>query len=217
VLPYHWWNMLRILLADDHAVVREGLQTLLEAAGWTVVAKAADGREAVELANKVPADVAVLDISMPGLNGIESGRTMLRARPMLKVVLLTMHAEEPYVIEALRAGIRGYVLKTQAGSDLVEAIQTVVAGKTYLSPGISQTVADAMAAGWEPEPDPLTAREREVLQLVSEGRTTKEVASVLGISVKTAETHRTRLMRKLDVHETAGLVRYAIRRGIIEA
>lgn len=209
--------MLRILLADDHAVVREGLQTLLEAAGWTVVAKAADGRQAVELATKVPADVAVLDISMPEMNGIEAGRAMLRVRPLLKVVLLTMHAEEPYVLEALRAGIRGYVLKTQASSDLVEAIQTVVAGKTYLSPGISQAVADAMAAGWEPEPDPLTAREREVLQLVSEGRTTKEVASALGISVKTAETHRTRLMRKLNVHETAGLVRYAIRRGIIEA
>jgi DNA-binding NarL/FixJ family response regulator len=209
--------MLRILLADDHAVVREGLQTLLEAAGWSVVAKAADGRQAVELATKVPADVAVLDISMPGMNGIESGRAMLRVRPLLKCVLLTMHAEEPYVLEALRAGIRGYVLKTQASSDLVEAIQTVVAGKTYLSPGISQAVADAMAAGWEPEPDPLTAREREVLQLVSEGRTTKEVASALGISVKTAETHRTRLMRKLNVHETAGLVRYAIRRGIIEA
>jgi len=209
--------MLRILLADDHAVLREGLKTLLQGAGWSVVAEAADGRSAVEQAIRTPVDVVVLDIGMPGLNGIEAARAMLRTRRNLVIVVLTMHAEEPYVIEALRAGIKGYVLKTQASSDLVEAIRTVMTGKTYLSPGIAGTVAEALQVGAEPKADPLTAREREVLQLVSEGRTTKEVASALGISVKTAETHRTRLMRKLDVHETAGLVRYAIRRGIIQA
>ena len=209
--------MLRILLADDHAVLRDGLRPLLEGAGWSVVAEVSDGRAAVESAERIKPDVAVLDIGMPGLNGIEAARAMIKARQPLVVVLLTMHAEEPYVVEALRAGVRGYVLKTQASSELVEAIRTVMEGRTYLSPGISEAVAEALLVGAQPAADPLTAREREVLQLVAEGRTTKEVASTLGISVKTADTHRTRLMRKLDVHETAGLVRYAIRRGIIQA
>jgi len=209
--------MLRILLADDHTLVREGLRSLLESRGFTVVGEACDGREAVELAVSRPADVYVLDIGMPGLNGLEAARSILRRSPRALVILLTMHAEQPYIVESLRIGIKGYVLKTQAGSDLFEAIQAVLGGRTYLSPAITGSVVEAVTAGVEPPLDPLSAREREVLQLISEGHTTKEVASDLGISVKTAESHRTNIMRKLDVHETAGLVRYAIRRGLTQA
>lgn len=209
--------MLRILIADDHTLVREGLRTLLESRGFTVVAEARDGREVVELAASQAPDVYVLDIGMPALNGLEAARSILRESPLALVILLTMHTEQPYVVESLRAGVKGYVLKTQAGSDLMEAIEAVVGGRTYLSPGISGSLIDAVTAGGEPPLDPLSAREREVLQLISEGRTTKEVASDLGISVKTAESHRTNIMRKLDVHETASLVRYAIRRGLTQA
>jgi two-component system response regulator NreC len=154
---------------------------------------------------------------MPELNGLDTTRALARQSPALKVIVLTMHVDDAYVLQALKDGVKGYVLKTQASSDLLEAIRAVMGGGTYLSPGISGTVVEAVVSGTEAAVDPLTPREREVLQLVSEGRTTKEVASVLGISVKTAETHRTRLMRKIGVHETAGLVRYAIRRGLIRA
>lgn len=207
--------MVRILLADDHAVVREGVRSLLERNGHRVVAEASDGLEAVRLAQSTSCDVAVIDIGMPGLNGLDAARVMLQQRPALRIVLLTMYTEDAYVMQALRAGVRAYVLKTQAASDLLGAIQAAVAGETYLSPGISEGVIDAALSGNGMAADPLTARERQVLQLVSEGHTTKEVANVLGISVKTADTHRASIMRKLDIHETAGLVRYAVRSGLI--
>jgi DNA-binding NarL/FixJ family response regulator len=209
--------MLRVLLADDHAVLRQGLRSFLESKGVSVVGEACDGREAVRLAASLPLDAAVLDVGMPNLNGLEAARAIVRETPNLRIVLLTMHREDAYVLEALRAGVKGYVLKTQAAADLLDALHTVTRGETYLSPAISGAVVEAIVSGAQRAADPLTPREREILQLIAEGRTTKEAASDLGISVKTAETHRTRIMQKLGVHETAGLVRYAIRAGIIRA
>ena len=206
---------IRILLADDHLVVREGLRSLLEASGFKVVGEARDGREALKLARMLEPEVTVMDIGMPGLNGVDACRELLREVPEMRIIVLTMHGEDAYVIEALRSGARGYVLKTQAGSDLVRAIGEVTQGRIYLSPSVSSAVVQAFLAGSTTPADPLTPREREVLQLVAEGRSTKEVAGILGVSVKTAETHRTRLMTKLDIHHTAGLVHYAIRRGLI--
>ena len=206
---------IRILLADDHLVVREGLRSLLEAAGFKVVGEARDGREALKLARMLEPEVTVMDIGMPGLNGVDACRELLREVPEMRIIVLTVHGEDAYVIEALRSGARGYVLKTQAGSDLVRAIGEVTQGRIYLSPSVSSAVVQAFLAGSTTPADPLTPREREVLQLVAEGRSTKEVAGILGVSVKTAETHRTRLMTKLDIHHTAGLVHYAIRRGLI--
>ena len=205
----------RILLADDHLVVREGLRSLLEAAGFKVVGEARDGREALKLARLLEPEVTVMDIGMPGLNGVDACRELLREVPEMRIIVLTVHGEDAYVIEALRSGARGYVLTTQAGSDLVRAIGEVTQGRIYLSPSVSSAVVQAFLAGSTSPADPLTPREREVLQLVAEGRSTKEVAGILGVSVKTAETHRTRLMTKLDIHHTAGLVHYAIRRGLI--
>jgi len=205
----------RILLADDHLVVREGLRSLLEASGFKVVGEARDGREALKLARMLEPEVTVMDIGMPGLNGVDACRELLREVPEMRIIVLTVHGEDAYVIEALRSGARGYVLKTQAGSDLVRAIGEVTQGRIYLSPSVSSAVVQAFLAGSTSPADPLTPREREVLQLVAEGRSTKEVAGILGVSVKTAETHRTRLMTKLDIHHTAGLVHYAIRRGLI--
>lgn len=207
----------QLLLADDHQIVRQGLKTMLEHEGFTIVGEAADGREAVRLAQTRHPDIAVLDLAMPGLNGVDAAREMLRSEPRMKAVLLTMYTEDPYVLEALRAGISGYVLKTQAAVDLVQAIREVTRGSIYLSPGVSRAVVDAYRHKSDLPPDPLSPREREVLQLVAEGKTTKEIAGVLNISVKTAESHRMHIMSKLDIHETAGLVRYAIRRGLIQA
>ena len=207
---------LRILLADDHLIVRQGLKTLLEQEHCTVVAEAADGREAIQLAQKHHPDIAVVDLAMPQLNGLDAAREIVKVSPETRTILLTMHTEDQYVVEALRAGVRGYLLKTQASTDLMQAVHEVSRGAVYLSPGISGAIVDAYLAKTDFPPDPLTPREREVLQLVAEGKTTKEVASILGVSVKTAESHRTRLMEKLDIHDTAGLVRYAIRRGLIQ-
>ena len=206
----------RILLADDHLIFRQSLKGLLEREGFQIIGEAADGQEAVRRVRDLSPDVAVLDLAMPLLNGLDAAREIVRASPRTRPILLTMHTEDPYVMEALRAGIKGYVLKTQPSTDLVQAIQEVSRGRIYLSPGISRTVVDAYLAKTELPPDPLSPREREVLQLVAEGKTTKEIARLLGVSVKTAENHRTRIMAKLDIHETAGLVRYAIRHGIIQ-
>jgi len=204
-----------ILLADDHLVVRQGLKVLLENEGFRVVGEASDGREALQLAQNLRFDVAVLDLAMPLLNGIDAGRAILQACPKTKVVLLTMHTEDHLILEALRAGIKGYVLKSKATEELVEAIQEVSRGRLYLTPGASETVVQAYLAKTELPPEPLSPREREFLQLIAEGKTTKEAAGLLGISVKTAESHRTRIMQKLNIHEIAGLVRYAIRRGLV--
>jgi DNA-binding NarL/FixJ family response regulator len=207
---------IQVLLADDHQIVRQGFRGLLEREGFTVVGEAADGRDAVRLAKTTHPDVAVLDLAMPSLNGIDAAREMRRMSPHLKTILLTMHTEEPYILEALRAGVSGYVLKTQAADDLVRAIREVSQGSIYLSPAISRTVVDAVRSKKALPPDPLSPREREVLQLIAEGKATKEVAAILGISQKTAESHRTRIMAKLDIHETASLVRYAVRRGLVQ-
>ncbi|MGH8372262.1 MAG: response regulator [Gammaproteobacteria bacterium] len=204
-----------ILLADDHPMFRQGLKALLERDGFDVIAEAEDGHKAVHMARHLNPNVAVVDLSMPLLNGIDAARSMHRHAPDTHVVLLTMYEEEAYVLEALRAGIRGYVLKAQATADLLSAIHEVMRGAIYLSPGISKTVVDAYMGKSELPPDPLTDRERQVLQLVAEGKTTKQIANILGLSVKTADSHRTRIMQKLEIHETANLVRYAIRRGFI--
>lgn len=207
---------LRILLVDDHQILREGLKVLLEREGFDVVGEAGDGQEAVRLAGTLHPDVAIVDFSMPSLNGVNAARKIQQVSPATRNILLTMHTEDAYVLESIRAGIRAYVLKTQATADLVHAIHDVVRGQIYLSPGISRVLVDAYLGGTEQAADPLTIREQEVLQLVAEGKTAKEIAHLLGMSVKTAETHRSRIMEKLDIHDIAGLVRYAIRRGIIE-
>jgi DNA-binding NarL/FixJ family response regulator len=206
-----------VILADDHQIFRQGLRALLERERFDVVGEAPDGREAVQLAERLKPDVVVLDFVMPLLNGLDAATQIQRVSPKTRCILLTMYTEDQYVLEALRAGLRGYVIKTQAAADLVRAIREVLQNGVYLSPGISRTLVDAYLSGTAMPADPLTPRERQVLQLVAEGKTTKEVAMVLGLSVKTAETHRTKIMRKLEIHETAGLVRYAIRRGLVQA
>lgn len=207
---------IQVLLADDHPIVREGLKALLNQEGFVVVAEASDGHEAVRLAQTLHPDVAVLDLCMPLLNGLQAAQAIHHASPRTRTILLTMYAEDQYVLEAMQAGIRGYVVKQQAVMDLVTAIREVANGAIYLSPSISRTVVQAYLSKTDLPSDPLSARERQVLQLVAEGKTTKEIAQLLGISAKTAESHRTHIMEKLDIHETAGLVRYAIRQGVIQ-
>lgn len=207
----------QVLLADDHQLVRQGLKVLLEREGFSVVAEAADGHEAVRMAQKHHPQVAVVDLVMPLLNGIDAAREIQRVSPDTKTILLTMMTENHYLLEALKSGAKGFVMKTHASEDLVQAIREAARGRTYLSPEVSQTVVKAYQDKVDLRPDPLSPRERQVLQLIAEGKSTKEVAAFLHISVKTAETHRTRIMEKLDIHETAGLVRYAIRRGLTQA
>jgi DNA-binding NarL/FixJ family response regulator len=208
---------LRIIVADDHALVREGFRALLERKGFAVVGEAVNGVDAVRLAAELKPDVALLDVSMPLLNGLDAGREIQRICKDTHVVLLTMHAEDHLMAAALRAGIRAYVLKSQVAEELVVAIRAVMRRQTYLSPGISRFAVDAFARGGPAPADPLARRERQVLQLVAEGKTSKEIAELLGVSAKTAESYRARVMGKLDIHDTAGLVRYAIRTGMIEA
>jgi DNA-binding NarL/FixJ family response regulator len=208
---------LRVLIAEDHQLVSDGLVALLKAAGHEIVGRASDGQTAVRLAETLHPDVAILDASMPLLNGIDASRAIQRVRPDTKAIIVTVHDEDEYVLNAFRAGVRGYVLKKQAASDLLQAIKEVQAGSVYVSPGMSRALVDAVRTNTEMRSDLLTGREREVLQLVAEGKTSKEIASVLDVSVKTAETHRANIMNKLDIHETAGLVRYAIRHGMVEA
>jgi DNA-binding NarL/FixJ family response regulator len=207
----------RILLADDHQIVRQGLKALLEQKGFIVAGEAADGHEAIQLAVKLRPDVALLDLVMPLINGINVARTILREFPNTKVILLTMHTEEQYVFDALRAGVSGYVVKTDAATDLAHAIDAVLRGAIFVSSKISGGIVQAYIENKGVAVDPLTPRERQVLQLIAEGKTTKEIASLLGISVKTGEAHRTKIMSKLGMHSIAGVVRYAIRHGMIDA
>ena len=206
----------RILLVDDHALVRQGLRSLLAQEGFSVVGEAADGLEAMEKVRSLSPDIVVMDISMPAQNGLNVAREVHKFFPQVKVILLSQHTEDMYIADALEACVAAYVLKSQASSDLVHAIHQVSSGKVYYSPDISASVLAAYKAKTDDKPDSLTLRERQVLQLIAEGKTTRDVASLLFISVKTAETHRTRLMQKLDIHETASLVRYAIRRGLVQ-
>jgi DNA-binding NarL/FixJ family response regulator len=205
----------RILLADDHLVVRQGLRSLLEHGGFDVVGEAADGHEAIQLARTVRFDVAVLDICMPRMNGVDSAREILSVAPHGHIVVLTVHIEERQIADAFRAGIRGYVLKTQAADELIHAIRHVAAGGTYMSPHVSSVLLTAYLTGGAIGEDPLTSRERQVLQLVAEGKSTKDIADLLGVTAKTAESYRAHVKAKLDIHDTAGLVRYAIRQGLI--
>ena len=205
-----------MLLADDHEIVRQGLKALLLQRGFNVVADVSDGLEAVESARTLRPDVAVLDYSMPAMNGLNAARRIMQVSPETKTLLLTMHAEDRLVLESIRAGISGYLLKSRAALELYEAINEIQRGNTYLSPAISGTVVKAYVAGMETPENALSPREQEVLQLIAEGKTTKEVAVILGIAVKTAESHRTNIMTRLGIHDTAGLVRHAIRTGLIQ-
>lgn len=220
---------LRILLADDHEVVRKGVKSLLSAHnGWEVVGEASDGRDAVEKAQELKPDVVVMDITMPKLTGLEAARRILSDMPGTGVVFFTMYSSEQMVSEALKTGAQGYILKSDAGHDLVVAIEALPQHKTFVSPGLAPLVSIGgvqgrlkikSGAGRKTAKTPdqlLTSREREVLQLLAEGKSSKGAATALNITVKTVETHRSNLMTKLDVHSLADLVRYAIRNHIVE-
>jgi DNA-binding NarL/FixJ family response regulator len=207
---------IRVILADDHLIVRQGLRLVLEKEQIEVLGEASDGLEAIRMIQELLPEIAVLDLDMPGLDGLAVLREAARLSPQTRAIILTRHMEEPYAVEALRIGARGYVLKTQASTDLVAAIRHVHRGEVYLSPKISKAVVRSYLNNTDGLNEQLSVRERQVLQLVGEGHSTKKIASLLGISAKTADTHRTKLMEKLDIHQTAGLVRYAIRNGLLE-
>jgi len=210
----------RVVLADDHGVVRKGLRYLLEAENMEVVGEASDGREAVKMAGDLSPDVIVMDIAMPHLNGIDATARIVKQNPKIGVVMLSMHADEGYLVRALTAGAKGYLLKDSAEADLVRAVQAVAGGKSYFSPAIANTLLDdymryLQQRGLEDSYDLLTEREKEVLQLLAEGKSNKEAATLLNLSVYTIETHRTHLMQKLNLHNTAEIVLYAVRKKII--
>jgi DNA-binding NarL/FixJ family response regulator len=212
---------IRVVLADDHTLVRAGVRSLLEALrDIAVIAEAADGSEAVDLIAAHRPDVALLDINMPKLSGLEAAARVARDTPSTRVIILSMHVDAEYVRAAIRAGAVGYLLKDSGTTELETAIRAVAQGETYLSPAASTHLVAGFQrheSGEAAAPDPLTPRQREVLRLIAEGLPTKAIARRLGISVKTAEAHRTQLMDRLDIHEIAGLVRYAIRTGLVAA
>jgi DNA-binding NarL/FixJ family response regulator len=208
---------IRILLADDHAVVRQGFKMILDAQpDMEIVGEAANGRQAVELAEQLRPDVVVMDVAMPELNGIEATRRLAASVPHARVVALSMHKDSVYVREILRAGARGYLLKDSGAADLVAAIHAVASGESYLSPAVSNAVLDDYRRHVTNPIDLLTSREREVLQLLAEGKTNKEIAGVLNLSVYTVDAHRGRIMEKLNLHSITDLVRFAVRNGLIE-
>jgi DNA-binding NarL/FixJ family response regulator len=217
--------MLRILIADDHELARHGIRAVLENhPGWEVCGEARDGRESVELAAATRPDIVLLDIGMPNLNGLEAARQILANTPEVAILILTMHDSDNVVREVLRAGARGFLLKSDAGRDLITAVEALQRHRTFFTTRVSQMVLDGFLdrakngdeIQRETGEDVLTSREREVIQLLAEGKTSKEVAVTLNLSVKTAETHRTNLMRKLDLHSVADLTRYAVRNGIVQ-
>jgi DNA-binding NarL/FixJ family response regulator len=209
----------RVLLADDHALVRAGIRMLLEKLTWVeVVGEASDGREAMELTRSHKPDLILADISMAGLNGLELADRIAKEFPKTRVIILSMHSNEQYVTRALRGGAAGYLLKDAAQEELELALRTVRAGQTYLSAAISRQVIERHLQGEEDNSgEKLTSRQREILQLIAEGKNTKEIASVLGLSAKTVEAHRAQLMERLKIRDVPGLVRYAIREGLITA
>jgi two-component system, NarL family, response regulator NreC len=209
--------MIRILLADDHALVRHGFRMILAAQpDMEIAGEAGNGREAVELAQKLKPDVVVMDVTMPELNGIEATRRLIELSPRTRVLALSMHKDNVYVREILRAGARGYLLKDSADADLIAAVRAVAKGEGYLSPGVSDAVLSDYRRHVTDPLDLLTTREREVLQLIAEGKTNKEIATSLNLSVYTVEAHRGRVMEKLNLHSTGELVRFAVRSGLID-
>jgi DNA-binding NarL/FixJ family response regulator len=209
-----------LLLGDDHTLVRHGLRKILEEQpDWEVVSEVGDGREAVREAIAHKPDVAIIDVAMPLLNGIDATQQIVRRTPETRVLMLSMHAEEAYVMRALQAGATGYMVKDSAGKELLKAVETVAAGRRYYSPAIERLVQDENAAragaGFADRYETLSTREREIFQLIAEARSNKEVAALLDISPATVETHRARILQKLDVHNIAEVVLYAVRRGII--
>jgi DNA-binding NarL/FixJ family response regulator len=207
---------IRILLAEDHVIVRQGFRSMLERDGFQIVGEAGDGREAVRLARELAPDVALLDLGLPLLNGIDAAREIREVSSGTRTILVTMYGDQDHLLSALRAGVRGYLLKTRAVEDLENAIREVHRGGVFLG-DFPEDALDTYEAGRGAVRPGLTHREREVLQLVAEGKTTKEIASLLGVTFKTAESHRAHIMDKLNIHETAGLVRYAVRHGIVPA
>ena len=213
--------MIQILLADDHSVMRTGLRLVLERQeDFQVVAEASDGREAVALAQQHKPDVVVMDVTMPNLNGIEASRQIGSALPQTAIVMLSMHSDESYVLRALKAGARGYLLKESAESDLIAAVRAVHAGKAFFSPAVSRMLVEDYVRELkdreiEDSYELLTTREREVLQLVAEGKSNKDVANLLNLSLYTVETHRGNLMEKLNLHTVPELILYAVRKGVI--
>ncbi len=213
--------MVRILLADDHTVMRAGLRLLLERhEDFEVVGEAADGRQAVDIATELKPAVVVMDIAMPQLNGVEAARQILNRDPDTAIVMLSMHSDESYVLRSLKAGARAYLLKDSAEADLVSAIQAIIEGKSFFSPGVRALLKEdyihrLAKFGADDTYELLTAREREVLQLVAEGRSNKEVAALLNLSLYTVETHRTHILQKLNLHSVPDLILYAVRKGII--
>jgi DNA-binding NarL/FixJ family response regulator len=209
----------RVLVADDHTLVRGGIRALLASIeGVQVVAESGDGHEALELIARHLPDVALIDIGMPGLSGLEVAKRSRHAAPGTRIVILSMHADPSYVTQALRAGAAGYLLKGASVEELPLALAAVMRGETYLTPKVSRSVVEGFLRDTSGDADPLaglTGRQREILQLVAEGKSTKEIAGLLGVSVKTIETHRARLMERLDIHDLAGLIRFAIRAGLI--
>jgi two-component system, NarL family, response regulator NreC len=214
-------SRVRLLLADDHTMVRQGLRKLLEQrVDWEVVAEASDGREAIRLAEQHRPDVAILDVAMPLLNGIEATRQITKRVPSTRVLVLSMHADEAYVTQVLRAGATGYLLKDSADADLMEAVAAVAQGKSFFSPVIARVMLDDYVRqladkGIVDRFDSLSEREREVFQLIAEGKTNKEIAGLLCVSPSTIETHRGHILEKLDCHNAAEIVLYAVRRGVI--
>ncbi|HNV58153.1 MAG TPA: response regulator transcription factor [Rhodoferax sp.] len=214
-------NTVRVVLADDHTLVRAGLRKLLESVpGMEVVGEAGDGLQLLEMVEKLQPQVVLMDIAMPGLNGLEATGRLVKGWPSIKVLILSMHQNAEYVRQALRQGAVAYLLKDAAPLELEWALAAVLRGETYLSPAVSKGVVSDYVHRLRSEEhaaDALTPRQREVLQLIAEGQSTKEIARRLDLSVKTVETHRTQLMKQLDIHEVAGLVRYAIREGLVSA
>ena len=212
---------LRIVLGDDHTLVRQGVRKILEGrTDWTVVAEAGDGREAVRQTLQFEPDVAVLDIGMPLLNGIEAARQITRKAPGVHVLIVSMHSDEAYITQALQAGAKGYLLKDSADTDLIRAVEDVAAGRSFLSPVVARVMLDdyvrqLAGRGIVDRYEALSEREREIFQLVAEGHSNKEIADLLSISPATVETHRAHVLQKLDLHNTAELVLYAVRRGVI--
>jgi DNA-binding NarL/FixJ family response regulator len=207
---------LRILIVDDHALVRSGLAGLLERLqDFEVVGEASDGHQALQLARELHPDIVLMDVSMPGFNGLDAAERIHNEAPTSRVVILSMHCTEEFVAQALKSGALGYLLKDAAPSELETALRTVAQGQVYLSPSISRQVVESFLHGGPAGLDLLTHRQREVLQLLAEGRSTRDSAALLNLSTKTIETHRAQLMERLDIHDVAGLVRYAIKHGLI--